>query len=297
MKLPLDATATRIFATEPSGWMPSLEPLLTRFGLQVRFWQLGSDHDLSLATDPEVVAKVARVQKEFAAISSGFRLGIPWRTDMPLATAKKLPWRYLSLTTPAGQDPDSFIPYLEASKKSSAELWVMLDPPPHAGQSSVDRATALVRQMLEAKIHGAQASAIPTWSVTSEGSWKTTALPANCISPAHRGLGTQRRTNIWAARGSRTTAKTMSSSAATRPSCWPGIPNLPARSIISVPRREKSTCGAKALASRKSKGARCSSSALYRHSSAPAARRWPARARGDGLGEDSLRQRVRHHSA
>ena len=154
MKLPLDATATRIFATAPSGWMPSLEPLLTRFGLQVCFWQLGADRDLSLATDPEVVDKVAGTEAVH-----GHQLGLPTGnslgTDMPLVANKKPPWRYLSLTTPSGQGPDGFIPYLDAQSKSPAELWVMLDPPATDGQSSVERATALVRQMLQAKIHGA----------------------------------------------------------------------------------------------------------------------------------------------
>ena len=204
MKLPLTPTASRIFGTDPSGWMPGLEPLLTRFGLQVCFWQLGSDRDLSLATDPDVVAKVARVQQQFRPRSC--LRAFAWaflgaRTCHWRRPAKSRPWRYLSLTNrrPARIRIASFLPRRRCEKRRPPELWVMLDPPAASGRSNrpVEQATGTGA----ADARG-QNSRRARHRLLRSGQSRARAAgrrrdTGRIVPPvAHRSLGTQRRPSM-----------------------------------------------------------------------------------------------------
>jgi len=154
MGLRAPVSAAELYGREPSSWMPAIEPLLTRFGLQIRTWQLGSATDPSLSVDKEGPTKVARVDREFSRFISGFELALPSGCDLPRMTTRKLPWQILSVsgTKPGGDDA---LDSLNDRKPGEPQRWVALRPLDPKKHNRDERGADLIRQMLEAKLRGA----------------------------------------------------------------------------------------------------------------------------------------------
>src|SRR5205823_3313548 len=87
-----------IFSTEPQIWYPSLEPVMTRLSLQVRWWQLGADDDTSLMGFPNLAATVAGVKKHMQRFGQEAHLGLGWRMLNELPAERQPPWEFLWLT-------------------------------------------------------------------------------------------------------------------------------------------------------------------------------------------------------
>ena len=90
--------AAEVFAGDPKTWYPGIEPLLARLATQIRWWQIGSDRDTSLAAQPDLSAKMLVIQGVLDKIGQGVHLGVPrrWETALPAAAAPKRPCDFLT---------------------------------------------------------------------------------------------------------------------------------------------------------------------------------------------------------
>ncbi|MGD0518651.1 MAG: hypothetical protein ABSA26_14035 [Thermoguttaceae bacterium] len=178
-------SAAEIFGAEAKIWYPSLELVVSQLSGQVRCWQLGDDTDTSFSTDPEFVDKLTGIKKELDRAAKDINLGIGWdcRNVLPAETAgRKLPWRFTALSSRQPLSPQELAAYLDADKDSPQKRWVSLKPLPKIlhpnplptagtvpgeGTSGIEsdsitiRAGDLVKQMIAAKIHGADAIFCP----------------------------------------------------------------------------------------------------------------------------------------
>ncbi|NQU21387.1 MAG: hypothetical protein HQ567_08900 [Candidatus Nealsonbacteria bacterium] len=184
-------TAADIFAPEPKVWYPSLEPVMARLATRVRWWQLGSDTDVSFVGYPNLAEKITQVKTELDRIGQNVRLGIgwSWRLAPPTTVEGRPPWQFLALSADPPLLREEIAARLEAYKDAGAHRWVVVTPMP-AGETPVaDRATDLVRRMIAAKAHGAEAIFCPQPFSTDRGlmhddgtpgelflPWRTTAL-------------------------------------------------------------------------------------------------------------------------
>jgi len=182
--------AAEVFAADPKTWYPSLEPVMARMATRVRWWQLGDDRDTSFADCPNVAGKIARVKAELDRIGRDVNLGMGWRwiDELPQAAPAVVPWRFVSLSADPPLTHHELATYLDASQQSKLQRWVVIEPLSKDDYPIDVRATDLVRRMIAAKIHGADAIFCPDPFGTERGllgddgtpgellfTWRTTA--------------------------------------------------------------------------------------------------------------------------
>ncbi len=165
-QLPLSKplTAYEIFGAGAKVWYPSLEPVVSQLAAQVRWWQLGDDADASLSTAPDFPDKLGEVKKQLDRAVRDINLGVGWdsRNALPSQVAgKKFPLRFAAIFSPEPLSPQAMAAYLDAAKDSPQLRWVSLRALSRSSYPTADRAEDLVKQMIAAKIHGADAVFCP----------------------------------------------------------------------------------------------------------------------------------------
>lgn len=151
-------TAADIFSTEPDLWYPLLEPVMARLSLQVRWWQLGTDDDVSFVGYRKLLPTLAKVKAELQRFGQEVNLGMGWRLfDEPVVTAKRPAWDYLSLTAEPQPTAAEIAAYLPQFNPHNARRWVSLKPLSAEHYSLSARTGDLVHRMLASKMAGAEA--------------------------------------------------------------------------------------------------------------------------------------------
>ena len=155
--------AAAVFAPDPEVWYPHLEPVMTRLATRVGRWQLGRDLDTSFVHSTRPAAKAWRVKQELDRIGQDVHLGVgwDWTHEWPGAGNAPPPWRFLTLSAAPVLTDRELAAYLQASQRAGVARWVALQPLPAAHYSTEVRAADLVRRMMAAKIHGAEAVFCP----------------------------------------------------------------------------------------------------------------------------------------
>jgi hypothetical protein len=156
-------SAADVFTADPKTWYPSLEPVISRMATRVRWWQLGDDKDTSFVDCPNLAGRIAPVKAELDRIGRDVNLGIGWgwMHELPQAPAGTAPWRFLTLSANPPLTHHELATYLDASQPSKPQRWVVIEPLPKDRYPVEVRATDLLRRMVAAKIHGADAVFCP----------------------------------------------------------------------------------------------------------------------------------------
>jgi hypothetical protein len=76
-------TAADIFSAPVDAWYPSLEVVMTPLSMKVRWWQLGTDGDMSFVGDPRLAEKMAGLKEHFNRLGPDVRLGFGWKKSSP----------------------------------------------------------------------------------------------------------------------------------------------------------------------------------------------------------------------
>lgn len=144
-----------LFAQDPRIWYPSLEPVMARMALKVRWWQLGTDDDTSFAGLRDPVGTVTRVKEQLDHIGQDTRTGLAWSWLDAVPRTKSPPWSFLSRSASPDLSADELAEYLAAADGSPGEQWVSLTPLDPAAYEMDSRAADLVRRLVTAKRQGA----------------------------------------------------------------------------------------------------------------------------------------------
>ena len=177
-----------VFTADATVWYPSLEPVLTRLALQVRWWQLGPDSDTSFVGYPKLSEVIAGIKKSFEQCGQEVHLGIAWQIFRQCPAGQKSSWDFVSLTGNPQLTADEIAGYLPAIDRG-AKRWVSLQPLDRNVYRDQIRTSDLVQRLLAAKIAGADAIFIErpfdaaSGLLSDDGSptelllpWRTTAL-------------------------------------------------------------------------------------------------------------------------
>lgn len=147
--------AAAIFSAPLDAWYPSLEPIMTRLSLKVRWWQLGQDHDQSFVGYPDLAKKIGQLKKQFSRYGQRIYLGMGWSWLKELPQEKPT-WDFLVLSADPPLTWEEQITYLRATKDSKSARWVALEPLPREHYSVDARAADLAMRMVAAKVERAE---------------------------------------------------------------------------------------------------------------------------------------------
>jgi len=176
-------TAAAIFSTESELWYPSLETVLTRLSLKIRWWQLGHDQDISFVGYPGLEKKLRQVKQRLERFGQEVNLGIGWRWVNELPTAENPPWEFFTMSAEPPLTDQELARYLADGAKPHGRRWVVIDPLPRDGYTLTARAADLVHRMMAAKINKADAIFIPDPFDPRHGLMTTDGMPGELLVP------------------------------------------------------------------------------------------------------------------
>ncbi len=154
-------SAAEIFSPDPEVWYPSLELVMMRLATQVRWWQLGADDDTSYVGYSELSKKLRQVKTQLDRIGQDVNLGIGWGWMNRLPDTLDAPWRFVSLSSRPPLSSQELAAYLKITRRPNLDRWVVLEPLSAKQYPVRVRAEDLVRRMVSATIHGAEAVFVP----------------------------------------------------------------------------------------------------------------------------------------
>jgi len=128
-RVPLEMTIADVLAQDPSTWSATLEPVMSRLALRVRWWQLGRDYDNSLINLPELNKRIGELRTALFRFGQDVRMGMcaDWESD-ELYTGK-VKWDFLQVGTDAPIAEKKYQELLAKPRVNTAQRWVLVDPP------------------------------------------------------------------------------------------------------------------------------------------------------------------------
>lgn len=140
-----------LFTQDADLWYPSLEPVMARLSLKVRWWQLGHDNDSSLSSVADPIATIRRVKKQLDEIGQNSHVGVAWNWVDAVPAGKKVPWTFVSRSSEPPLAATELAAYLEATRQASGNQWISLDPLDPTKYDTAVRAADLVLRLVTAK--------------------------------------------------------------------------------------------------------------------------------------------------
>ncbi len=140
---------------DPSSWLPSLDAVITRLSLRVRWWQLGIDRDTSFSDFHNLEDDIGALRAQLFRFGQDVRLGFGWPWNAMASTEKASTWDFQQLSATPALTGEEIATYLALPKRQGVARWVPVVPLHQKQYDLETRTRDLVEQMLAAKIHGA----------------------------------------------------------------------------------------------------------------------------------------------
>jgi hypothetical protein len=151
-----DITIADLLSVEDtSSWLPSLDAVLTRLSLRVRWWQLGNDRDTSFSSFPKLESEIAKLRGKLFRFGQDVNVGIGWPWNLLPRTEKEATWDFQQFSTEPAMTGAELAAYLQLPKRDLVTRWVLIDPLDKRYYDLESRTRDLVEQMLASKIEGA----------------------------------------------------------------------------------------------------------------------------------------------
>ena len=136
-------------------WHQSIDAVMVRLSLKVRWWQLGRDDDFSFVNFPQLAVKIRQLKTRFDQYGQKTRVGVNWKWLTAPPVAADPPWAFLTLDEAIPLTPLELATYLDAATKVRVPCWVMLRPLSRHEYDLETRVRDLVQRMIVAKVHRA----------------------------------------------------------------------------------------------------------------------------------------------
>lgn len=192
-----------LLLTDPSFWQPQFEHVMTRLSLRLRWWQLGNDWDTSFYGYSELPNKLLSIRKHLFRFGQDVKLGLGWRwpqagkDDEWIESHPDPVWEYEQMSSDPPLDADGLDRSMVAHPPTKAMRWVLVDPTMH---SEFDRAEKdltpnekkklhedhvreFVREMITAKIHGADGIFVANPFTGPDGVMNIDGTPGELLLP------------------------------------------------------------------------------------------------------------------
>lgn len=157
-EIPLDASIADVLSNlDSSVWLPSLDEVLTRLSLRVRWWQLGIDTDTSYAHFPNGEKEIRQLRDKLFRFGQDVSLGIGWPWLEMAPTLDSPTWDFEQMSTDPQLTGNELASYLQLPRREGVTRWVLVKPLNRKDYDLETRTQDLVQQMISAKINGAGA--------------------------------------------------------------------------------------------------------------------------------------------
>jgi hypothetical protein len=173
-----------------TAWSASLEPVMTRLSLRVRWWQLGREYDTSFASVTGLTKRMNDLRTLLFRFGQDVKLGMSWDWESESPVEDKVTWDFEQLCIKPRPSEQRFDELLSTARTSSAERWVLIEPPPRAsGEAQFDatafaeRSSEFVRQLIAAKVRGADAIIVPNPFNDENGLMRASGMAAELLLP------------------------------------------------------------------------------------------------------------------
>jgi hypothetical protein len=188
-EIPADASIADLLSNvDSSVWLPSLDEVLTRLSLRVRWWQLGVDADTSYAYFPNNENEIRKLRDKLFRFGQDVSIGIGWPWLKSANAGHRPTWDFEQMSAEPQLTGNELENYLSLPAHDGVFRWTLVEPLSRHDYNLETRTQDLVQQMISAKINGATAifAAHPfnddTGLMTDKGSpndlllpWRTTA--------------------------------------------------------------------------------------------------------------------------
>ena len=141
--------AVNIFR-DPAAWEPALEPVLTRIGMKLSWFQIGNDHDNSFVNKPKLAETIFNMRTRMQTYSQELKLALTWAWTDPLPPATTASWNAIQFANSPQLTAAELDNYAN-HQASDSELWVTLDPLDGSSYPLLDRVRDLTERMVAIK--------------------------------------------------------------------------------------------------------------------------------------------------
>ena len=179
-----------LLAFEQAVWLSALDPVMSRLSMRLRYWQLGSDQDSSLAGFPKLAQRINEIRERLFRFGQQVKLGLPWVWDGASLTPSDASWDFEQLTPDPALTLEQFETFVSRPRRDSMLRWMTIVPPPHPDESTPtplddlnSRATEFVRKLVAAKEHGINGIFISRPFDDTNGLMRTNGMPAELLLP------------------------------------------------------------------------------------------------------------------
>jgi hypothetical protein len=173
-----------------SQWSASLEPVMSRLSLRVRWWQLGCDGDTSFASVTDLIKRIAELRTLLFRFGQDVRLGINWDWESGNEVPGKVSWDFEQLCLESQPTEQKFDELLQTPRNNSALHWIAVEAPPWPkGVSPYDeatqavRASEFVRRLVTAKVRGAKQIIVSNPFNDHHGLMDSRGMPGELLLP------------------------------------------------------------------------------------------------------------------
>ena len=157
-EIPADASIADLLSNvDSSVWLPSLDEVLTRLSLRVRWWQLGTDEDTSYAHFPNGEKEVESLRDMLFRFGQDVSLGLGWPWLEAAPSQNRATWDFEQMSADPPLTGDELATYLKLPPREGVVRWTLVEPLRRGDYNLETRTQDLVQQMISAKINGASA--------------------------------------------------------------------------------------------------------------------------------------------
>ncbi len=153
-----DVTIADLLSSEDEAtptWLPSLDAVLTRLSLRVRWWQLGVDHDTSFSDFQNLEQEIGSLRAQLFRFGQDVRIGLGWPWQEMARYNKEATWDFQQFSAAPALTGKEIATYLALPKRKGVARWATVEPLERTYYDLETRTRDLVEQILAAKIHGA----------------------------------------------------------------------------------------------------------------------------------------------
>jgi hypothetical protein len=185
-----DTPIADLLSLDPSAWSPTLEPVMSRLSLRVRWWQLGGDSDTSFCGYPGLSNHIDELRTQLFRFGQDVHLGISWDWTGAKQVAGRVKWDFEQLRCETPPSENDFAKLLAQPRVNTAERWVSIEPPPPVADNTLSAAEALaarcaelVRRLVAAKVAGVDRIIVADPFDDVNGLVSASGMPAALLLP------------------------------------------------------------------------------------------------------------------
>jgi hypothetical protein len=134
-RLGRDAVIADVLSADASTWSSILEPVMTRLSLRVRWWQLGRDGDTSFTGIPSLNKRIEELRSQLFRFGQDVQLGISRDWTSTDENRGPVAWNFEQMSSDKPPTEAEFNAFLGRQRRTSAQRWVTIDPPPRSSST------------------------------------------------------------------------------------------------------------------------------------------------------------------